>query len=190
MCRSIMKKDETNFFELPDSETPVRKAAVVYRFEDDPEISEIQARLTFTALWGVNPRIGRAGLIQMDGALKFEREAACARCLAKVRKPVITRFRTLFNLDETTTQAADLETPPEEGGFERVGETRIDVTQEIRQRVYLALEEIVYCRKDCKGLCSRCGADLNQGVCECDRGIGGGPFEALRGLLDGSESPT
>ncbi len=27
----------------------------------------------------------------------------------------------------------------------------------------------VLCKEDCKGLCSRCGADLNVSPCDCDR---------------------
>jgi uncharacterized protein len=26
-----------------------------------------------------------------------------------------------------------------------------------------------HCREDCQGLCPRCGADLNQGPCGCER---------------------
>ena len=26
----------------------------------------------------------------------------------------------------------------------------------------------VLCKEDCKGICSRCGANLNQGSCDCD----------------------
>jgi uncharacterized protein len=169
---------------LPDAESPVRTGTLKLRFQDDPTLSEIVARCKLTALWGENASIGQAGMVKLEGELCFERTVPCARCLKEVKRPVKSRFETIFNLDEGTAEAADLETPPEPGGFERIGQTGIDATLEIRQRVYLACEEIVYCRSDCKGLCSRCGADLNQGECGCDRGTDGGAFDGLRGLLD------
>jgi uncharacterized protein len=181
-----MKTDKAGAMHLPDTDHPVRNATLRFRFEDDPTLSEVVARCTLTPVWGENARVGHAGLVKLEADLKFDRTVPCARCLKEVVRPVKTHFETIFNLDEGTAEAADLETPPEPGGFEPLGDSGIDVTLEIRQRVYLATEEIVYCRSDCKGLCSRCGADLNQGECGCDRGTGGGPFEALRGLLDKS----
>lgn len=182
----MMKDKVPGEMHLPDAEHPIRNATLHLRFDDDPSLSEITARCTLTPVWGENVREGLAGMVKLEGDLSFTRSVPCARCLVDVVRPVKARFETIFNLDEGTAEAADLETPPEPGGFERIGSGGIDVTLEIRQRVYLATEEIVYCRSDCKGLCSRCGADLNQGDCGCDRGTGGGPFEALRGILDKS----
>lgn len=41
----------------------------------------------------------------------------------------------------------------------------IDLDPVVREQVLLALPVSVVCREDCKGLCSTCGQDLNQGDC-------------------------
>jgi uncharacterized protein len=46
------------------------------------------------------------------------------------------------------------------------GET-IDVTEVVRQHVVLALPIAPRCREECRGLCPRCGTDLNNGPCGC-----------------------
>ena len=35
--------------------------------------------------------------------------------------------------------------------------------------LFLDLNTVVLCRPDCKGICPRCGKDLNEGDCGCSR---------------------
>jgi len=42
----------------------------------------------------------------------------------------------------------------------------IDLGQAVREELALAVEGFPLCREDCKGLCPKCGADLNAGPCE------------------------
>jgi len=37
----------------------------------------------------------------------------------------------------------------------------------LREELALAVDVYPLCREDCRGLCPRCGADLNQGPCPC-----------------------
>jgi len=45
--------------------------------------------------------------------------------------------------------------------------TQVDVRPALREELALALDLFPLCREDCRGLCPRCGADLNLGACEC-----------------------
>jgi uncharacterized protein len=45
--------------------------------------------------------------------------------------------------------------------------TTVDLRPALREEWLLAVPAFVQCREDCKGLCPRCGADLNQGPCGC-----------------------
>ncbi|NJB68983.1 uncharacterized protein GGQ74_002677 [Desulfobaculum xiamenense] len=81
--------------------------------------------------------------------------------------------------------------------FEEIGDT--DETDEPRLReegdivvldagailweqFLLALPAKPLCTPDCKGLCSKCGADLNEGPCGCSADDGDPRMAALRGL--------
>jgi uncharacterized protein len=66
-----------------------------------------------------------------------------------------------------------------------------DLTQNLREDILLALPQNPLCSKDCRGLCSICGQDLNEKTCSCakraagagalklDAGGGGTPWSAL-----------
>jgi uncharacterized protein len=45
--------------------------------------------------------------------------------------------------------------------------TELDLRPAIREQWILAAPGYALCREDCKGLCPRCGADLNAGPCDC-----------------------
>ena len=59
-------------------------------------------------------------------------------------------------------------TPGFEAALDAVfpGETEaIDATEEVREAMLLVLQERPLCRPDCKGLCPRCGQNLNEKDC-------------------------
>ena len=48
------------------------------------------------------------------------------------------------------------------------GEDFVDVTANIREDIMLELPQRALCDRDCKGLCPRCGQNLNEGACQCE----------------------
>ena len=68
----------------------------------------------------------------------------CARCLEE-----FSRTLTPTALFSYPAQASDV----------------VDITDDVRQEILLAYPMIPVCRPDCKGLCSTCGQNLNQGPC-------------------------
>jgi uncharacterized protein len=45
----------------------------------------------------------------------------------------------------------------------------IDLSAEARDALMLALPWKFLCREDCLGLCAKCGANLNLGICKCGK---------------------
>lgn len=44
----------------------------------------------------------------------------------------------------------------------------VDLTDELRQCIILALPSYPVCRQDCLGVCPTCGKNLNEGACTCE----------------------
>ena len=44
---------------------------------------------------------------------------------------------------------------------------QLDLCEQARESLLLELPITPHCREDCRGLCPRCGADLNDGLCGC-----------------------
>ncbi|MCR5135652.1 MAG: DUF177 domain-containing protein [Oscillospiraceae bacterium] len=64
--------------------------------------------------------------------------------------------------------------------------TEIDLQELLSTCFILDMETKFLCREDCKGLCTRCGRNLNLGPCGCGREIDP-RFAVLGQLLEGSE---
>lgn len=57
----------------------------------------------------------------------------------------------------------------------------IDLTDSLRECIILTFPSNPVCREDCRGLCQRCGKNLNKEACKCARD-GDGRWGALDGL--------
>ena len=44
----------------------------------------------------------------------------------------------------------------------------LDITDIVRESILAELPQKVLCKDDCRGLCPKCGKNLNQGQCDCD----------------------
>jgi uncharacterized protein len=60
----------------------------------------------------------------------------------------------------------------------------LDVSDDVREDLLLEIPAFPLCQAGCKGLCARCGQDLNEGVCGCAPPEGGpSPWSALDGWM-------
>jgi len=72
---------------------------------------------------------------------------SCARCLDDVRTVIAVR-NLCFH-------------------FEKVRDLEVDLTDDVREELLLAIPSCFYCSPDCKGVCPSCGVNLNHGSCAC-----------------------
>ena len=89
----------------------------------------------------------------LQGSTEIDVEIPCARCLEPVGKELDIQF--------------ELEISPDEKDY--IHGYNLDVDQLVHDEALLVWPERVLCRKDCKGLCSVCGQNLNAGKCDCER---------------------
>lgn len=109
--------------------------------------------------------------------------ADCDRCLEPVAVPIRLDYRELYLTPE---QAGPRGAGDDGGDVRRIvyeGDA-IDLSEGLRQNLLLALPMKVVCREDCRGLCPRCGRNLNEGECGCRVEDIDPRMEALRPLLE------
>jgi uncharacterized protein len=136
------------------------------------------------------------GTIVVSGSAATELESICDRCLDALRIPLEYEVDGVAVLDASALDAEAMD----EGYMAAAGpEGVIDLAGMLFSCLMLAIPAVILCRQDCAGLCSGCGANLNDEPCSCQGGDGVGasddaapknPFSALRGLFDGGEAPT
>jgi uncharacterized protein len=105
-------------------------------------------------------------------------QMACSRCLKSVQVPISEEMTILirFSSGHSVSGGSINGTPPTEYAGEETDQEvktvssdtdRIDVTEEIRQTLLLAIPVKPLCHDGCRGLCPQCGMDLNTGRCDC-----------------------
>jgi len=90
-------------------------------------------------------------------------QAECSRCLKSVRHSTRTSIESYYWIGSEQTSEADeddIQYIPET-------ETEIDLTSMVREAIMLNIPIQSLCSESCKGLCPRCGTDLNAGDCNC-----------------------
>ncbi len=98
-----------------------------------------------------------AGVLHLQGTLTAEMICVCDRC-----------GKEFDSVKETPLDAVLAEEETEENPelFVLSG-TELDLQELLETCLVLDMESKFLCRDDCKGLCPRCGRDLNEGPCDC-----------------------
>jgi uncharacterized protein len=97
--------------------------------------------------------------VLVTGNIMGRVQLTCARCLKDFEAEVSSSLCELF-------LAPGHEAPPEEETYKVEG-LEIDLEPMLRDALTLDLPLNPVCQPDCKGLCARCGQDLNAGACSC-----------------------
>jgi uncharacterized protein len=151
----------------------LKEKAEVFSHEYAPEeveLGEENARLVSNAeVQGSASRKGEE--VRLRGTIRTEVELLCDRCAAPSRAPLEVEFDARF-IPQTAAAVEDesVELLTEDLGLAAYEGDAVDLDDLVREQILLALPSRNLCREDCKGLCAKCGADLNAGGCSCERG--------------------
>ena len=120
------------------------------------------------------------GQIRVHGHVATKVRLACSRCLVDYEADIVSDFTVFYSKtskmpveEEVALTEEDLISAPYDGDS-------IDFTNEIEEQVLLEIPYKPLCHEECKGICAKCGADLNAGECGCDRSGSGLAFSALK----------
>lgn len=98
-----------------------------------------------------------------QGEIATQVEVQCVRCLASIPYPLTIQLADRFAYNPC---ALDQALAP---AFPILNKGTIDLAPALREHMLLSLPLHPLCRPDCRGLCSQCGADLNEGPCGCSQ---------------------
>ena len=106
-----------------------------------------------------------AGYMRMQLSASIEYISSCARCLTEV-PGVFT-----FDLEKTVAPREVLSDLDEDklDDYAIIENGFLDIDEQIREQLEMEFPLRFLCREDCKGLCSKCGKNLNDGECDCDK---------------------
>lgn len=110
-----------------------------------------------------------SNVIRFSAHCDYTLNVRCALCAKKFSKSFSIEIDELLEDDD---------------GNSLVVNGKLEIDEIIMTNIFLNHELRHLCRDDCRGLCSKCGADLNEGDCGCDRFSYDPRLSALRDLLN------
>lgn len=99
----------------------------------------------------------------VEGKAELTLVIPCDRCLEPV--PIDLDFDIIRTIDlgeSEEEREEDFDEQPYVSGY------NLDVDQLVCDELILNLPMKVLCSEDCKGICNRCGTNLNRETCDCD----------------------
>lgn len=130
--------------------------------------------------------------VLVTGTLRTKLNATCRRCLEPCTVDVELALEEEFYPVEPVGDAP-LDTVASEDLDEALlidGQHILDLSEVIRQGLWLATPEDTVCRPDCAGLCTDCGGNRNLGECQCDQAPIDPRWTVLQALLTNEPDST
>lgn len=99
----------------------------------------------------------RAGIVKLEFTVDFSLHVICDRCLGESRREYTYSFEHII--------VSSLNTDTDE--YVVAEENQLDLDELALSDLLLQLPSKLLCREGCRGLCTRCGQDLNESECGC-----------------------
>ena len=96
--------------------------------------------------------------LTIDGTITCVVEGYCDRCLDGIARSITLPINQTFYKDGTDGELDE---------YVYSG-SKLDATKAVYDEIVLSLPSSFLCNEDCKGLCPKCGINLNESQCDCD----------------------
>lgn len=139
------------------------KSQIDFSFEFDIPAEDAWDSIEFTEPVTVKGKVcDFGGYIKLEYMGACDYSAKCARCLLPVKG-------TLEFKGERDVAVPGTLQNEDNDDYIFTDEGRLEICTLVMEQLMLDFPSKVLCRPDCKGLCSHCGADLNEGECRCPK---------------------
>jgi uncharacterized protein len=140
---------------------------IAFSFTSQPDLEEETARVVEPVKTEGKVRKGIAQ-VDVEGVIRGEVEFDCTRCLTNVVQKLDIPFNAAFVTEENYTSEKEAELRSDDLDVSIYDGEKIDLTDLVREQILLNLPTQILCRDDCRGLCQKCGANLNEVNCNCE----------------------
>ncbi len=152
---------------LLDLREVVNNPGASVSFSEDVDLSDLQYGVSYPVTEPVcvtGTVRNTADVLVMKGNITTCLHGVCDRCA--------TEFSQQVNIpvDVVLTEELSSEESEDEWVFS-IEADKADLEEIVRTVFVLNLDSKLLCRPDCKGLCCRCGKNLNEGGCSCEKEI-------------------
>ncbi len=102
-----------------------------------------------------------AGYMILSANVKVKYDTMCARCA----EPVTGELTITFEKDIATSE----DVSSDNDDYIIIEDKKLDVLPSVEEQLMLEMPSKTLCKEDCRGLCHKCGKNLNEGDCACEK---------------------
>lgn len=102
-----------------------------------------------------------AGYMVLSADVKVTYHTMCARCA----EPVSSILEISFEKDI----ASSGEVSEDNDDYIIIEDKKLDLLPPVEEEIMLEMPSRTLCKEDCLGLCQKCGKNLNEGDCSCEK---------------------
>ncbi len=118
------------------------------------------------------------GRARIEAEARFLFDASCDRCLKPVKQEIALSFSREVWAPDAAADPSVYEEQPFMDGFQ------LDVEELLYSEIVTSWPMKILCKPDCKGLCPKCGRDLNAGTCDCDSFVPDPRMAAIKDIFE------
>ena len=119
--------------------------------------------------------------VLLTGEIRTTIASDCDRCTENFSMELHSSFKLdLEYVSSKIMEPAEHECTSAEMDVIYLKEPAIDVFEILNQQIFLVISEKHLCSESCKGLCSKCGVNLNLETCDCKKELKSSPFAILK----------
>jgi uncharacterized protein len=169
----------------------IEEEGLTFEFETSvdtfPVLAEMDANgeCEFTAPLRTSLKALRIGeMVEINGDVETSVRLPCSRCLQPFERLLKSNFALTY-MQQTAdvmedNEPQEVELSAEDMGIVYFQGEKINLKDAIQEQVVMEFPLRQLCKPDCKGLCPKCGADMNEDPCDCRQRPSTEKFAALK----------
>ena len=152
----------------------------IHEYSFEAEASKIDINEQVQGIVWINAKLDKSlRQIFLKSEILAEGVFVCDRCLEEFHRKLNTSYSMMYVQDNRST--VDIK---KDGEIQVLSADTnyIDLDDDVRQCVLLAIPQKLLCREECNGLCPICGTNRNTGNCSCSADVIDTRWDALKKL--------
>ncbi|MEE2659372.1 MAG: DUF177 domain-containing protein [Candidatus Latescibacterota bacterium] len=180
MVGTPQTREQAHVLQLDDIEEGLHEI----HFEIGADALEVAPKdLQFSGPLQVRLTVGRTlQYFCIEGHIEAQVQGECCRCLEPAQQQISGIMKLMLQRKEADEDELEAIADEDEVDIVDPGTRKYDLGERVRDVIVLEIPLRLYCAKDCQGLCSSCGRNLNEGSCDCSDSTVDTRWEALAQL--------
>ncbi len=134
----------------------------VFTPNEDSLLTAVYSDVDFTEPITVTGNVkNMAGYMVLSADVKVTYHTMCARCA----EPVSSTLEISFEKDI----ASSGDVSADNDDYIIIEDKKVDLLPSVEEEIMLEMPSRTLCKEDCLGLCQKCGKNLNEGDCSCEK---------------------